>query len=215
MKHPIPRLAALAVILLSAACVTTTSGQEERKNVSTSQWLQPSQVLRDQIADQLERLPWTHGVDRVEQIRWLAGVGEAGFDQILPVCLDPRPDVAGAALAALGATGDNRLVVPIQSLDWPPDDEMNKGLRLERARTLVRLGDWTHLRVLIEGLEDEELWTRAWSIQALFEATKHRFDYSAKGTPEERAASAQRWRAWLDSRQTEGLLPPGLPSGKS
>src|SRR5688500_3603616 len=109
MKHPIPRLAALAVILLSAACVTTTSGQEERKNVSTSQWLQPSQVLRDQIADQLERLPWTHGVDRVEQIRWLAGVGEAGFDQILPVCLDPRPDVAGAALAALGATGDNRL----------------------------------------------------------------------------------------------------------
>lgn len=200
--------AACLITLSSSACVTSTEGgQPLRENVSTSAWLAPSPVLREQIEQQLERLPWTHGAERVEQIRWLAGLGEAGFELILPVCLDPRPDVAGAALAALGATGDNRLVVPIRELAWPADETLDKGLRLERARTLVRLGDWSQLAVLIGGLEDEEYWTRAWCAQALHEATKRRFDYDAKGTPELRAQSVTRWREWIESRRIEGILP--------
>lgn len=202
------RLALCLLALACSACVTSTEGgQELRENVNESEWLAPSPVLRDQIADQLERLPWTHGSERVEQVRWLATVGEAGYQQILPVCLDPRPDVAGAALAALGATGDNRLVVAIRELDWPAEETMDKGLRLERARTLVRLGDWSQLTVLVDGLADEEYWTRAWCVQALQEATKRRFDYDAKGDPEARAAAVKRWREWIDSRRVEGILP--------
>jgi hypothetical protein len=194
--------------LASAACVTSTEGgQPLRENVNTSPWLAPSPVLRDQITEQLERLPWTHGAERVEQIRWLAGVGEAGYEQILPICLDPRPDVAGAALAALGATGDKRLVVPIRDLAWPADATMDKGLRLERARTLVRLGDWSQLAVLVDGLEDDEYWTRAWCSQALREATKRSFEYDPKGEPAARAQSVARWREWIESRRVEGILP--------
>jgi hypothetical protein len=202
------RLAACLLALVSSACVTSTEGgQELRENVNTTPWLAPSPVLRDQIEDQLERLPWTHGAERVEQIRWLAGVGEAGFSLILPVCLDPRPDVAGAALAALGATGDNRLVVPIRELDWPADETLDKGLRLERARTLVRLGDWSQLSVLVDGLADEEYWTRSWCIQALNEATKRRFEFDPKADAELRAKSVERWREWIESRRVEGILP--------
>lgn len=202
------RFAALLLALFSAACVTSSEGgQELRENVSTSPWLAPSPVLREQIGQQLERLPWTHGAERVEQIRWLAGVGEAGFEQILPVCLDPRPDVAGAALAALGATGDKRLVVPIRELPWPADETLDKGLLLERSRTLVRLGDWSQLSVLVDGLEDEEFWTRAWCSQALREATKRSFDYDAKADPKLRAESVARWREWIESRRVEGILP--------
>jgi len=201
-------LALCLLALASSACVTTTEGgQAPREDVNTTPWLAPSPVLREQIDEQLERLPWTHGAERVEQIRWLASVGEAAFEQVLPMCLDPRPDVAGAALAALGATGDNRLVVAIRELDWPADDKLDKGLRLERARTLVRLGDWTQLTVLVDGLADEEYWTRAWCSQALNEATKRRFEYDPKGSPESRAAAVARWREWIDSRRVEGLLP--------
>lgn len=196
------------LFLATSACVTSsTGGQQLREGASTSEWLAPSAMLKEQIGEQLERLPWTHGAERVEQIRWLAGVGEAGYAQILPVCLDERADVAGAALAALGATGDSRLVAPICALQWPPDDQLNKGLRLERARALVRLGDWTELVPLIDGLEDEDVWTRSWCAQCLFETTKHRFDFKAKAATEERAASVERWRAWLDSRKVEGILP--------
>lgn len=202
------RLAVCLISLSSSACVTSTEGgQQLRENVSTSPWLAPSPVLREQIEQQLERLPWTHGAERVEQIRWLAGVGEAGFELILPVCLDPRPDVAGAALAALGATGDNRLVVPIRELAWPAEDTLDQGLRLERARTLVRLGDWSQLDVLVAGLESEAYWTRAWCAQALKEATKRTFDYDPKAAPELRAKSVVRWREWIESRRVEGILP--------
>lgn len=202
------RLAVCLLALVPCACVTSTEGgQKERENVSTSPWLAPSPVLRDQIADQLERLPWTHGAERVEQVRWLAGVGEAGYELILPVCLDPRPDVAGAALAALGATGDNRLVVPIQELDWPADEKLDRGLRLERARTLVRLGDWNQLATLVDGLENEDHWTRAWCSKALYEATKRRFDYAPDADPQARAQAVERWREWIESRRVEGILP--------
>jgi len=202
------QFAACLLALVSSACVTSTEGgQQLRENVNTTPWLAPSPVLREQIEEQIERLPWTHGAERVEQIRWLAGVGEAGFELILPVCLDPRPDVAGAALAALGATGDNRLVVPIRELAWPADETLDKGLRLERARTLVRLGDWNQLTVLVEGLADEEYWTRSWCIQALHEATKRRFEFDPKGEPEQRAKSIERWREWIESRRVEGILP--------
>lgn len=200
-------LAAFGLWLTS--CVTsTTEGQTERpENVNQGPWLQPSAVLKSQIEEQLTRLPWTHGAERVEQIRWLASVGEPAYDQLIPMCLDPRPDVAGSALAALGATGDHRLVEPLRMLDWPPEVGLDKGLRLERARAFVRLGDWTQIVVLVDGLSDEELWTRSWCSQALFESTKQRFGFEPKGPPEEREAAVQRWREWVDSRKVEGILP--------
>jgi hypothetical protein len=204
-----------SMVLLLPACVTTIDGREVRKESSSdSPWLEPSPVLREQIRDQIERMPWTHGADRVDQIRWLASVGEPAYEMLLPVCLDPRPDVAGSALAALGATGDSRLVEPLRALDWQPEMNMDKGLLLERARTYVRLGDWSQVQVLIDGLRDDELWTRSWCAQALHEATKMRFDYDPHGEPEARAAAVERWQQWLDSRRVEGLLPGERRSGR-
>lgn len=205
-------LCLLAASLVSSACVTSSdsSAQRPTQQALDSQWMQPSTVLRTQIEDQLTRLPWTHGAERVEQIRWLAGVGEAAYDQLLPMCLDPRPDVAGSALAALGATGDSRLVEPLHALEWGPLVQLEHGLMLERARTLVRLGDWNELPTLVDGLEADDLWTRAWCSQALYEATKQRFGFQPKGEESERAEAVQRWREWIESRQVEGILPAAV-----
>ncbi len=196
--------------LAFAACVSASTGQTPHKQVNEGPWLRPSAVLRSQIEEQLTRLPWTHGAERVEQIRWLASVGEPAYEQIIPMCLDPRSDVAGSALAALGATGDHRLVEPLRALDWPPEASLDTGLRLERARTFVRLGDWTQIVVLVEGLRDDELWTRSWCSQALFESTKMRFGFEPQGPPEEREEAVQRWEEWVESRKIEGLLPEAV-----
>ena len=202
MRH---LLACLTLALVASSCVTVDPNAERKANLGP--WVQASPQLQQQIESQAQRLPWAHGMDRVELIQWFAAVGEPAYETLLALVLDPRPDVAGASLAALGATRDSRLVEPLRDLPWPPADKAD--LALERARTLLRLGDWSMVPLLMKGLEDDRLMTRALCGQALFEATHERFDFDPNGTPEERAASVERWKAWWYERQNDPLMGAG------
>jgi len=206
-------LAALFLLLgaLGAACTTTSSSVG---SAGHSPWLEPTPELEVQIEDAAKRLPWTHGLERVELIHWFAQVGEPAYEKLLALVLDPRKDVAGAALAALGATRDSRLVDPLRALPWPAQQDQD--LALERARTLLRLGDWDMVPHLIGGLRDERLMTRALCIQALYEATHERLGYDARAEATERETSVQKWEQWWHGRQTDPLLQtiPGSPNPK-
>jgi HEAT repeat protein len=199
---------ALAALVLACGALGSCSAAP-KKAESESVWLKPSPTLRQQIEDQLSRLPWTHGVERVEQILWLAGVGEPAFEYLLELAVDPRPDVAACAVAALGATGDSRLVEPLHALDWPESDD--KALHYEKARAYLRLGDWSAIDTLVDGLEEESHWARAWCRQALVEATRVDFGFDPAGAPEDRAAAVAKWRDWVASRQREGILADAKP----
>ena len=190
-------LGALLLVSSLAACSSTDD------RASMGPWVEPSSGLRQQIERQAQRLPWTHGMERVELIQWFARVGEPAYPTLLNLVLDPRMDVAGAALAALGATRDSRLVEPLRELPWP--DQTQPDLALERARTLLRLGDWSMVPHLIGGLEDNRLLTRALCGQALYEATSERFGFAPDGSPEERAESVKSWQQWWSSRQRDPL----------
>ena len=74
MPHLRTALTALLVACLSSACVTTL--QSSRPTTDPSGWLEPSPALRAQIEDEAKRLPWTHGLERVEAI--------PGFDATVP-----------------------------------------------------------------------------------------------------------------------------------
>ena len=189
------------VVLCLAGCAANAPEQEAPGN---EPWLRPSPVLEGQIEDQIDRLPWTHGQDRAEIILWLATVGEPAYAQLIELCADPRPDVAASALAALGATRDARLPDHLWAVGWP--EVLPTQVKFERARALVRLGDWSEVRVLIDGLEDEEVWTRAWCARALEESTQLTFGFDPRGDEEGRAAAIASWRDWLASRENEGIL---------
>jgi hypothetical protein len=194
-------LASLLVVVASA-CVTTkssTSGVDDG-----SPWLKPSPQLRSQIEESAKRLPWTHGLDRVDLISWFAKVGEPAYPTLLQMVLDPRKDVAGAALAALGATRDSRLVDALNKLPWP-EGQQGTDLALERARTLLRLGDWQMVPLLIGGLRDERLITRALCIQALSESTHERYDFDPRGEPDAREASVKQWEQWWHDHQVDPI----------
>jgi len=202
------RLRLAGTILLAAlagACVTETTGSVRSTKSAKGPWLEPSPNLREQIEDRANRLPWVHGIERVELIQWFAGIGEPAYPTLLDLARDPRTDVAGAALAALGATRDARLVQHLRALP-APKGEGSVDLELERARTLLRLGDWEAIPDLILGLRDERPITRALCAQALYEATRERFDFDPRGEPEAREASIGRWEAWYRSRRTDPLL---------
>ena len=87
---------AAVLFCLVAACGSTQSSITN----GDSEWLEPSPALRQQIEGEAKRLPWTHGMERVELIHWFARVGEPAYPTLLGMVLDPRKDVACSALAA-------------------------------------------------------------------------------------------------------------------
>jgi hypothetical protein len=195
-------LAFVCVFALCAACGTTKSSLHD--DDVESPWLKPSPGLRQQIEDSAKRLPWTHGLERIDLISWFARCGEPAYPTLLQMVLDPRKDVAGAALAALGATRDSRLVDHLRALPWPEGDQQSD-LALERARALLRLGDWQMVPVLIMGLRDERLMTRALCAQTLWEATHERFGYDPRAETGPREESIHRWEAWWQERLNDPM----------
>ncbi len=195
-----PALASLLLLVGLASCASTPKGAD----AGASEWLKPSPNLRRQIEDQITRLPWTHGLERVEQITWFAGIGEPAYPYLLELCADPRPDVAASAVAALGATGDSRLVEPLRQVEWRAGED--KALRFERARAAIRLGDWGQIGVLVDGLEDESSWVRGLSIATLRESTRIDLGYEANGDESSRRAAVERWREWIARRTSEGIV---------
>lgn len=201
-------LRSLAASLALCACASTHTSLA----TTDGPWLAPSPQLQSKIDDAAARLPWTHGVERVELIHWFARIGEPAYAKLLELCQDPRPDVSGAALAALGATRDSRLVEHLRALPWPEEGETSD-LSLERARTLLRLGDWSMVPRLIKGLRDERLVTRALCGQALEEATHERFDFDPRAEADVREQSVVRWEQWWSARAQDPLLHAPKPAG--
>lgn len=204
MMQNLPTVLALSLCLV--ACTTTSSEMRDSRDIPESPWVQPSPLLAQQIQDEAARMPFSHGFDRLEQIRWFAGVGEPAYDTLLRLAQDPRDDVAAAALASLGATLDSRLVPYIHALEWSPE-RIQGDLELERSRCLVRLGDWSAMPNLIDGLEDERLFTRSLCLDALREATRESNGFDPRAEKSQRDKAVAAWRQWWLARSGEGILP--------
>jgi len=189
----------LLAFALTAACQTTTPQAEEAQ----SRWVRATGSLEVELARQADALPYTHGRERVELISWFAAVGEPAYDILLDFMDDERPQVVATALAALGATGDARLVEPLREAEqagW------GDALMLESARARVRLGDWESMPKLIEGMTSEEPFVRALCAQTITGATGETLGFDPHGNAEGRDQAVERWRAWWQNRQNDDLL---------
>ena len=184
------------------SCVTTRIKNNEQPRAE-SDWILPSRTLHDDIEARAEVLPWTNGRDRIDLITWFASVGEPAYDKLLGFLVDERPVVVTTALAALGATGDSRLVPYIRDAEQPTWEGT---LLLESARTRVRLGDWSAMPILINGLESDEVFVRGLCAQSLYQATNEKLGFDAHASLPEREASIARWRAWWETRDSDELL---------
>ena len=186
-------LPALACLVFAASCGSTKEAKSQE--LDQGRWLAPSLLLKQQLDDEAARLPYTRGIERIEQIRWFASIGEPAYETLLEMIADPREEVASAAFAALGATGDRRLVDPLREADWQADTR-GSDLKLERARTMVRLGDWSEIPTLISGLEDERVYVRGLAIEALAEATGETLSFDARSDSTSREIAVDRWERW-------------------
>ncbi len=200
-------LLAFALALL-AACGSTKSQVVDYTEPSNDDWVQASPMLQQQIEEEAKRLPWTRGFERLEQVRWFASTGEPAYPTLFQLAEDDRDDVAAAALAALGATLDRRLVPHIHELHW--SDSRNAGdLSLERARALIRLGDWSEIPTLIGGLRDDRVYTRALCLDALREATHETHGFDPRAEADEREKSVEHWELWWSERAGDSYMHKG------
>jgi hypothetical protein len=202
MKHRRISLLLSAALLALGACRSTASNG---RTGSESDWLLPTPMLAQMLSDEAARLPWTHGFERLEQVRWFSMVGEPAYDTLLKLAEDERDDVASAALTALGDTQDRRLVPYIHRVAWTSERQQGD-LGLERARTLLHLGDWSEIPTLIRGLRDERQYTRSLCIQALRSATGETYGFDAKADLTDRVRAIDSWEVWWRARTGEGLL---------
>lgn len=212
MNRRIPSLAraawTLGLVCCVAGCVTKEWSRDRVDK--TDPWIEPTLVMRQQIHDQAARLPWTHGVERVEAISWFASVGEPAYSTLLNLAEDRNPRVSGSALAALGATGDHRLVPFVQALDSSSSIQEDPMLELEHARTLMRLGDWSRADALIRGLSSAEPGIRALCIQTLRSSTGLDLGFEPRGEELERRRAVERWQEWWQRRAGDEILASGI-----
>lgn len=203
MQALLSRAALYAVSALALACASTTSSMPTETPAAT-QWLEPSAPLKDEIEKQASRLPYAERLDeRIDLITWFAGVGEPAYPTLLELSTDARPKVAGTALAALGATRDPRLIEPVRALEL---NAAEADLDLEKARALLMLGDWSGIPVLIDGLRDDRLYTRAICASALRDATRMGFEFDPTAEDGPRAEAIARWEDWWERRSGDSLL---------
>jgi hypothetical protein len=205
-------LPSLCAALLAASCSSTSKSLPPGK--TDGPWLVPSPTLQSQIDENAKRMPWTHGVERIQLIQWFAGIGEPAYTTLLKMIADPRPDVAGSAYAALGATRDSRLVEPIRAVPAAASGE-DVDVKYERARTLLRLGDYSVVPELIAGLRDDRQFSRALCSQALIEATHENFQFDPRGEEPAREEAVKKWESWWNSRQSDPLISGAKPEQKS
>jgi hypothetical protein len=194
-------LTALGALL--AGCITTSTGPHQ--DIAEGPWVEPSPTLQIEIERHAELFPYLQKLQQFQnEILYFVQVGEPAYPVMLDLVENGDEKSAGIALAVLSSTGDVRLVPYLQKIPWPDKDDTEA--RYERARCLVSLGDWEPMAILVAGLRDEELWSRALSFKALRQATNQTFDYLPQENDLEiREAAVVRWDEWLGGLDIDPL----------
>jgi hypothetical protein len=191
------RVLGLALLLLSTSCAGTKGST---RPANDGPWLAGSPEFQRQIERHAARLPYLQRLEEfMEEITWFVRAGEPAYGTLLELAASEDTKVAGTALTALGGSGDARLVPYMNKIPWP-EGEGTERLAYERARAHVRLGDWSRLDVLIQGLSDDNLYARSLCFKALRDATGEGFAYHPQSEADVREASITRWQGWNERR---------------
>lgn len=199
---PGPRglLLALSSVLL-AACVTTGTSSISTPR-SDSEWVQPTPQFRRKLQQQADRVPYIQKTEEMmEVIRFFVQARESAYDLLLEMAVGSNPKVVGVAFSALGETRDERLAPYVAALELRAQG--GRPLQYERARCLVKLGDWAEMPLLVSGLRDDELWYRALCAKALRDATHLSQGFRPDEEADEREVAVLAWEAWLVAREAD------------
>jgi hypothetical protein len=202
--------ATLPLALALAACVTDgTRGSAPATAAASGRdrgWVEPTEDLAREIDRHVRSVRAGRSMDvYAREAEWFGGVGEPAYGALLELAGDVDVRIASFGLATLAAQRDSRLLAPLRAAVPQPADGP---LRLEYARTLVALGDWSEVPTLLDALTSEDVRVRGSAFKALREATGEAHGFHPQASAEERAAAVERWRTWWTARASDPRLAP-------
>jgi HEAT repeat protein len=197
-----PKLAELLLVpaaLLGLGCVTDGSKDKDRHAFTES-----SVQLQREIESHALAVRAGRNLEAfAREAEWFRTVGEPAYPTLLELAGDADVRVASFGLATISAQRDPRLLEPLKEAVPPPTAGP---LRLEYARALALLGDWSQVDVLIDALTSEDVQVRGSALKVLRDTTGESFGFHPQGAPADRAAAVGRWRAWSLERAADPAL---------
>jgi hypothetical protein len=168
----------------------------------TSEFSEPNTILKDEVDRRINQIPFQHRDELLNSMVWLVGVGESAVPQLIVALDHTDPKVRSSAVWCVGRIGDRRVIPYLKQHNQREHDPI---VRLESSRTLLWLGDYTQVPVLIEGLESDRTHVRYLCHEALRADTGRDFGYDHRvENTSERQAAVSRWREWWHQQQTGG-----------
>jgi len=194
-------VAILGLTAVLAACVTV----DDKGNQITSEEAtdDTGPLLKKQISKRIDGLKYQRGVALLDSLNWLILYGEYAVPQLLEGLEDPDPRTRSYCAYVLGEIGNDSVVKDLRAT---LEAEDHKLVRYEIAASLVTLGDWGQLGVLISGLNEQSKLFRYKCFEILRKNLNLTFGYDPESPAEERALAVQKWVVWWE-RNRESFTP--------
>jgi len=196
------RRSALCLALLGflAGC-STPSGPD------LSQFDPPNSLLRAEIQDRIEKIPYQRDTELVVNLVQIAKLKEMAIPQLIRGLASSDPFVRVNVAWTLGQIRDRRTVPFLRPYLRDPHNDV----RLETGIALVNIGDTQGIPILIGGLESENMEHRYHCHKTLARWSGMDFGYNhQEDDPQVRQASTQRWWAWWKKQENRRTGPNGM-----
>lgn len=176
-----------ALLCVLAGCGSSAPVKTE------SPFIAPNSLMADEIDSRIENIPYQHREELLLSLQWLSQQGEQAIPALLQGLSSTDAKTRSSCAWTLGRIGDRRVIPQLQKCT---NDE-SETVRLEIARQLLMMGDYTTAPTLIEGLDSDRKEVRYLCHEALKSATGRDFGYDhLSEDAHARATAAYGWRTW-------------------
>lgn len=173
----------------------------------------PSKLMADTIKDRISQIEYQDGDELLANLTWLSNQGIASLPGLIEALDNPVPKVRANAAWCLGQAGNRKAIPYLQQRA----KDKNATVRLEIARQLLFLGDYSQVATLIEGLDSDNTRVRFLAYEALRSTTGKDYGYDFRVASQEgRAESVAKWNTWWTEQKgsqwfenTNRLAAPG------
>jgi len=179
-------IALVSLLAVLPSCLSTGSKPEYPK---------ASPLLQEEIDMLLRELPYRHGPELIATLKRLIYIGEPAVPSVVRTLRADHPKSRSNAAYVLGEIRDRRVIPDLRK---SLDDKASE-VRYEVAASLLILGDWSGIPVLIEALADEDPYHRYKAIGVLADHTNQNLGYDYRAAEDERTAAVGRWENWYSA----------------
>jgi hypothetical protein len=164
--------------------------------------------MEEMIQEKIKQIPYQHKEELLNNLMWLARAGDQAVPALDEALSHDDPKVRASCAYVFGQMGDKRTIPILQRHRNDP----HPVARLEIARSLLILGDYSTVPLIIQGLNSDMQHVRYLCYDILHSTTGKTFDYDHRAVdPVDREPAIAKWQGWWEKQTTESWFQQGAP----